>query len=1210
MSLHRRLLILLAFFYCGDALSQGGITWEQATPICNLTSASAFVPLPPVADYDLDDPANIRRLFPCSSSLYAFNLHNPAWYTIIATDTEVSMDITIAMCVDQGNGIGLQFGLAEIVDGIPEMVFCNTEGNTGTQNLRVNGLTIGNTYYLVLDGYALSVCQYSISNASGFENPQISGVIDDVSVNDISGSRSGCKLNGAFRLRAFDAAGGNLANATEYDWQITSNSGGAYNEPFLTIGPVLDIRDIPSDTYEVSVKPRNDCDNSQPSYTFSIEVQTNPIIELPSVSLCVEELSDSWMPTNPGYIGGELEGLPENLPTLDTFFVEIEDGTNCPSIQLLPIDFIGGSNIVVGQIDTTICMGDRVFINGDPFFARAAGSLPQYATLGGACSNTFEVFVTRFAILGEIINDECSSGVPILKFNTLINNFFDVQEFASYIWSDNDGNTLSTEPTYQVTTSGRYHLTIELQKGSNPSCSFDVGSISVDVSGIQELETTCGVSTSNSVSIQWNNIQDVDSYAIGVNGQVLAEDLTFTTANPMFVIDNGISEGEVVNIAVFAIGADPNCPPLIDTLSCTASNCAPIDMVISNVGIPDDVPISLCLSEDPTVLAAPLEFEVVRRPGGGTGRGRWVLSPRGTLPADDEGDRIIIDPNVQEPGEYVLSYRYRDGDCRYVSENVKDIEIIKKPISTELSRNGALDIDDGICINETLRLNYDGIPVYNGTAVWGGDISVADVMGNLEDGFEMTFATPGTKRFTFMLTTANGCNSQEASYTLEVGEPLTAQTIVCNSTAMGMEFDWPDQDCVEEYRIWVNGNRQTPDLLVSEYIYTQAANGNSYELEVRAISDCGCGEVDFISASCLHTFDACDEITVQISISSDTLVCLNNGVAAPKQLTETVTTATGMPAVGAGVWSVNTGNAAIDPSGIFDPTVAGAGTHVISYTWTEGTCDYADSLSVYVSEQITYGISFEDPTCIGESMGRIYVDPQGSSGDYSVLIDFVNQDSTLNEFPVDTGLHFLIILDNVTGCDTLVDININSGPDSLNLFRDTPYIILDGGSFTQTIDPAIAILADSLVWDYNSEIICDETSCGIDFSFEPSDSGILCFTGYFDGCDGYTECADIIYIREFKAYIPNVISLSADAVPINKVFEISTNDELAVITKMSIYDRWGNQVYENRSEGSVMRWDPKLNSQDCSQGVYAYYIEITKGDGDLEKRTGTLTVIK
>jgi len=61
---------------------------------------------------------------------------------------------------------------------------------------------------------------------------------------------------------------------------------------------------------------------------------------------------------------------------------------------------------------------------------------------------------------------------------------------------------------------------------------------------------------------------------------------------------------------------------------------------------------------------------------------------------------------------------------------------------------------------------------------------------------------------------------------------------------------------------------------------------------------------------------------------------------------------------------------------------------------------------------------------------------------------------------------------------------------------------------------------------------------------------------------------------------------------------------------MLIYDRWGNLVYENRSESNSMIWNPSSSSKNYVPGVYVYYIEITTGEGERIVESGDLTLIK
>ncbi len=1195
MSLHRRLLILLAFFSCYGMLMSQGISWEQATPICDPNSTNTFIPLPAVEDYDKTMyPSSIE---PCDS-YFSFNLNNPAWYTLQATNTTISMDISITNCVGTGHGIGVQFALVEIIDGEPVPINCNSDANVGNGNsFTVSGLTPGRIYHLVLDGFAESVCEYSISNSSGFDDPSITESIDGIIVNNQPGSTSGCRVGGVVRVSAVNASNNPISNANIYEWEVTSIPVGGFSQNITNDGNDIALMNIPPGDYMVTVKASNACDQSQPTETFNFTVEPNNIIRLMEEEVCLDDLSDEFTPSDPNYIGDPLTGLPNN-PTRDTFFVEIPGG-NCPDIQLIPLDFIGGNNTPDRVVDTTTCDFAGITLNGQVYPPRAEGSSPRFVSTAGACSNTVELYVTQLFGEGDILDTKCNNGTSFLSFDPLIpTNFESVERYASYQWFNSAGDVVSTDPTYPVTQTDDYSLTITLQKGNNPPCIFDIAPIYIDASGVSELGIQCDEQTATSVSFRWNQVADAVNYVVAINGRTVDEDVRTESYTA-----SGLATGEEVTITVFAIGSDRDCPPLEERISCEAMSCPDIEYQIENVATGNLDSLSICLdgnNEDPIL------FTLSGVLGDGTGDGRWRISRGGTLSGDIFQDNILFDPSINGDGEYVISYRYDESDCQFPAENVKFIEVIDPPISTRLRRRGRLDIEDGVCIGETLILDYNGNAGLNARAVWGGDISNADVVGTMPGPFDITFTTPGTKNFTFMVMDDNGCDSDIAPYSIEVGEPLVLSTVRCTSTAMGMEFDWDDQDCIEEYQLFING-RFEARVTESEYIYTRAVNGNSYELAVEAISGCGCGEIDFQNAvPCLHTFSSCEGVTVELSSNSDKF-CIDFDLATLIQIDTLIT---GSTASGFGDWTVDTGNLAISDSGEFDPVVAGVGDHLIIYTWMEGACPFSDSLIISIADPvgIDFGISVADPLCFGETIGELNVNPVGGSGDYQVFIDEDPFGTFESSFELEAGSHTVIVIDTVSGCDTIALFDINPGPDSLSLFRDTRYIILDGGSFSISVDSVFVMMTDSIDWTFEGESVCDNPSCGIDFTYFPLMTGEICFNAYIENCDPYTECALLEYFPSFETYIPNVVSMANDSRPENQSFGIFTNDDLAVINLMLIYDRWGNIVYENRSEGSSMSWGP--NSQRFSPGVYVYYIEITKGDGERVIETGDLTVIK
>ncbi len=95
-----------------------------------------------------------------------------------------------------------------------------------------------------------------------------------------------------------------------------------------------------------------------------------------------------------------------------------------------------------------------------------------------------------------------------------------------------------------------------------------------------------------------------------------------------------------------------------------------------------------------------------------------------------------------------------------------------------------------------------------------------------------------------------------------------------------------------------------------------------------------------------------------------------------------------------------------------------------------------------------------------------------------------------------------------------------------------------------------------------------------------------------------------LIVRETALYIFNTFSPNGDG--INDVWQVSAQGFRQV--RWRIYDRWGLLITEG--QGSQIRWDGTKQGQPCAEGAYIYLIELEKTDGTVEKRTGTLTLLR
>jgi gliding motility-associated-like protein len=111
------------------------------------------------------------------------------------------------------------------------------------------------------------------------------------------------------------------------------------------------------------------------------------------------------------------------------------------------------------------------------------------------------------------------------------------------------------------------------------------------------------------------------------------------------------------------------------------------------------------------------------------------------------------------------------------------------------------------------------------------------------------------------------------------------------------------------------------------------------------------------------------------------------------------------------------------------------------------------------------------------------------------------------------------------------------------------------------------------------------------------------------GCTASDEVR--ISLRRVKPEcVPNVITPEKPGG--NQFFSIHC-EEVELVTRYSIYDRWGNLIF-NASNLSPAQpssfWDGRMAGKGVVPGVYVYSLEMLFKDGSKEVRSGDLTVLK
>lgn len=130
--------------HCGEAVS-----------ICNFNGYCGNTS----AAYDMDSPGNL-------SSLFCGSLDNNSWLSFVAEDVTATLNIFVSNCT---NNWGIQMEVYGTTDCNTFVSYSNC-WNPGVMvdgTVTATGLTVGTTYYLMIDGWAGDVCDYIMSAGSG-----------------------------------------------------------------------------------------------------------------------------------------------------------------------------------------------------------------------------------------------------------------------------------------------------------------------------------------------------------------------------------------------------------------------------------------------------------------------------------------------------------------------------------------------------------------------------------------------------------------------------------------------------------------------------------------------------------------------------------------------------------------------------------------------------------------------------------------------------------------------------------------------------------------------------------------------------------------------------------------------------------------------------------------------------------------------------------
>ena len=267
-----------------------------------------------------------------------------------------------------------------------------------------------------------------------------------------------------------------------------------------------------------------------------------------------------------------------------------------------------------------------------------------------------------------------------------------------------------------------------------------------------------------------------------------------------------------------------------------------------------------------------------------------------------------------------------------------------------------------------------------------------------------------------------------------------------------------------------------------------------------------------------------------------------------------------------------------------------------------------DTMQVYKNEDFpVLDIDADSPSCPGDSNGYILITPSGGSGPYTISLNNNEYGDEFNYQNLGPGIYGFSVM-GANGCVT-EDTLVFEEPVDLN-YDIISSVLVDLGD---TLNLELLLSPDSIIseiiWSWEDNIIQGNFT---EINLIPTQTTDMLITIIdINGCE-YTDFVKINVFREIDVYIPNVFNPSSPN-PENSVFTVFTDDQVARIDLIYIFDRWGNKVFEDRNipvNDPTYGWDGTFKGEEMNPAVFVYKIKLEFIDGTFEWYSGDVTLMR
>ncbi|MBK8625803.1 MAG: gliding motility-associated C-terminal domain-containing protein [Saprospiraceae bacterium] len=293
-------------------------------------------------------------------------------------------------------------------------------------------------------------------------------------------------------------------------------------------------------------------------------------------------------------------------------------------------------------------------------------------------------------------------------------------------------------------------------------------------------------------------------------------------------------------------------------------------------------------------------------------------------------------------------------------------------------------------------------------------------------------------------------------------------------------------------------------------------------------------------------------------------------------------------------------------------TVLQGGIFTLTVRDTVTKCAASDNVTVILEDDLPlFDVSVDTIACFGQTASIRLSNIRGGQPPYQISFNGgITYGSTTSTSNLKTG-NYKIMVKDANGCinDRWPEIKIIEPPIfTVNLGQDLIFNLGDDTLLT-IVGQYNPLTALSVTWYANGIEITSNKNLPT-LLVKPTDD-----TEYTVTITNQSACiaTDVIRItiRKVKPEcIPNIIN--TESISGNSYFSINCG-EVEMVTKYSIYDRWGNLLFfaKDLSPSNPQSfWNGSFKNKPVVPGVYVYNIELLFKDGSIENRAGDVTVMR